>query len=142
MSFLCFYGCSHPCWLFNSQFTSLNVYILTIDVLSLGCSTKFLCTLIKWCSQLAKITILPDHPIYLLPSNGLRNWPINDVLVSNLNCWQRFLCQYIHCISYIHCITLPNFMYRICMNRTGHCYFFSPQSFVAPFLLLNTNRFV
>ena len=37
-----------------------------IDILSLGCYTKFLCSLIKWCSQLSKITI-PPLP-YSLPS--------------------------------------------------------------------------
>ena len=41
----------------------------------------FLCTLIKWKSQLAKITITPIHPLYPT-STVLKNWAINEVHVS------------------------------------------------------------
>ena len=57
--------------------------------------TWILCTMIKWYSKLAKITIFPIH---YLPTRW-RNRPINDVHVSNLNWRQFFPCQN---ILYIH----------------------------------------
>ena len=50
-----------------------------IDILLLGCCTRFPCTLIKSCSQLAKIT-LPSNPLPS-PPTGWTNWPINEVHV-------------------------------------------------------------
>ena len=49
-------------------FNALGVWGRGIDILLLGCCTRFLCTLIKWCSQLAKITIPPHPPLYSSPS--------------------------------------------------------------------------
>ena len=66
--------------------------ILRIDLLLLGCCTRFLCTLIKWWSQLARTTIHPS------PSNPPR-WrtdQLNENHISKLNWRQIFPCQYIH----------------------------------------------
>ena len=41
----------------NAIFNVLNVYISLI-----GCCTRFSCTLVKWCSHLAKITIPTGSP--------------------------------------------------------------------------------
>ena len=52
-----------------------NLSILLMDILLLGCCTRFSCTLKKWYSQLAKITIPSIHPLYPIPSppNGWTN---------------------------------------------------------------------
>ena len=64
---------------FFVKITMFKFHILTlIDILFLGSCTRFSFTLIKWCSQLVKITIPTlSHP---LPS--LINWPINKVQLS------------------------------------------------------------
>ena len=46
----------------------LDIFIHIIDVLLLGCCTRFPCHLIMWCSQLAKITIFSIHLLYPLLS--------------------------------------------------------------------------
>ena len=61
----------------NIQFSSS---IVLMDISLPGCYTRFSCTLIKWCSQQAKITI---HPIPS-PPPGLTNWPINEVYISKI----------------------------------------------------------
>ena len=60
--------------------------------------TRFSCNLIKWCSELAKITILSIHPLYPISSSptGWTIWPINGVYIKKLNLPQILPCQYIH----------------------------------------------
>ena len=55
-------------------------------------------SLIKWYSQLAKITIPNIHFLYPIPSpqTGWTNWSINEVHISN-PLWRKiFPCLYIH----------------------------------------------
>ena len=70
----------------------LIIHLSWIDILSVGCWTRFSCTMIK---LLAKITISLIHPFYPIHSPPTRwnNWPINKVHISKL--W-IFSCQYIH----------------------------------------------
>ena len=50
---------------------------------------------IKWCSQLARITIPPIYPFRFTPTVW-STWPINKVHIYKLN-WREILpCQYIH----------------------------------------------
>ena len=76
----------------------MQYWILAINKLVLGCCTTFLCTLIKCCSQLAKITIPSTEPLYTFPSPPTRwtNWPIKKFHVSKLNWRQIFFCQYMY----------------------------------------------
>ena len=69
-----------------------------IDILILGCCTRFSCSLIKLYSYLAKITLPSIHPLYPVPYLPIRwtNWPINEVSISSLNWRQIFPCQYTH----------------------------------------------
>ena len=50
-----------------------------INKLIPGCRTRFSYTLIKWCSQLAKITLFPS--LYSIPSY----WPINETHINKIN---------------------------------------------------------
>ena len=43
--------------------TPVYLNVIKIDILLLWCCTRFSCTMIKWCSQLAKITIPTIHPL-------------------------------------------------------------------------------
>ena len=49
--------------------------IKIMDILLLGSYIRFSCSLIKWTTQRAIITIPPFTPS---PLTGLTNWPIND----------------------------------------------------------------
>ena len=104
----------YPCmWLLHG--------VLLIHILLLGCYTRFSFTLIKWCWQLAKITILliqPLYPIPLLPIE-LTNWPINEVHIRRINLLQIFPCQYIQ--EYPISIVLS----EVCM-----CICITPQVFI------------
>ena len=48
----------------------------TINILLLGCYTRFSCTITKWYLRLAKAIITPP--------TGWTNWPMNKVHISNL----------------------------------------------------------
>ena len=72
-----------------------------MDILLLGCCTRFSCTLINLYSQMAKITICSYTHFTPSPPTGWTNLPINEVYVNNLNWRQIFSCQYIH-VKYIH----------------------------------------
>ena len=58
-----------------------------VHILLPGCCNRFSCTQIKWCSQLAKVTIPLIHPLYPIPSptTGCTNWPIYKIHISKLN---------------------------------------------------------
>ena len=75
---------------------------LDILLLGVGCFTRFSCTLIKYYSQLAKISISPIHTLYsnLSPHTRWTNWPINHVHVSNKIWRQIFPCHISTCILY------------------------------------------
>ena len=84
-------------FLFKSDMWQIDVQILTItckvewlqkmDPLLLGCYTRFSCSLIKWNSQWAKITIPPlPYPPLIYRMTELTN---KKSLVSNLN-WRKF----------------------------------------------------
>ena len=75
-------------------------HFVVMDILLLGCCTRFLYTLIKRSSQLAKIIVSPIH--ILSPLTGWTNWPINDVHISNLNWRQIFPLSIYPLIFYIH----------------------------------------
>ena len=81
----------------STQFLHATHYISTLlsvllnDTLLLGCCTRFLCILVKGCSQLAKIRIT----FILSTPTGWTNWLINYVHISKLNWQQIFPCQYI-----------------------------------------------
>ena len=76
----------------------LSPLSLSLCILLLGCCTRFSYTLIKRCTQLAKLTFHPLYPITSPPSGGM-NWPINVVHISWLNWWQIFPCNNIHVYS-------------------------------------------
>ena len=61
--------------------------IVILDILLLGCYTRFSCSVIKWNSQKTKLTISPIYPFYpcLSPHNGWTNWLINEFHVRNDN---------------------------------------------------------
>ena len=79
---------------FNSTFC---FYCCNLYILLLGCCTRFSSTLIKWYSQLAKISISP-----------LLAWPINEYQSSNLNWRQIFTFYYIiiHVFSINYCYVI------------------------------------
>ena len=70
----------------------------TIDILLLGCCTRFSCPLMKYNSQLAKLMMSSINSFYPIPSppNGWTNWPINEFHISKLNRRQIFRCEYSH----------------------------------------------
>ena len=55
-----------------------------MDIFLIGSYTRFSCSLIKWKTQRAKITIPPFHPLYPIPSppTGWTNEPINEFRLS------------------------------------------------------------
>ena len=65
-------------------------FLISLDILSLGCYTRFLCILTESCLQLAKITIFSIHLLYSIPSSFTEctNWPIDEVHISKPN-WQQ-----------------------------------------------------
>ena len=67
----------------NFQDSFLLSRELKMDILLLGYCTRFSCPLIKWCSQLAKLTLPPIHPLYKTPSppNG---WTICTIHVVHI----------------------------------------------------------
>ena len=84
-----------------------QIQVSVMDLLLLGCYTRFSGSLIKWNTQWAKITISPiQTPIHPtpIPSTGCSNWPIIGVHFSKLIWQQIFPCQYI--ISYIYLCNL------------------------------------
>ena len=56
-----------------------------IDILLLWCCTRLSCTLIKCCSQLAKIKIQPSLYPFPFPPTEWTNWQMNEVHISKLN---------------------------------------------------------
>ena len=64
-----------------------RISTLKMDILLLGCYTRFSCSLIKKHPQRAKIPIHPFIPTP--PLIGWTNWPINEFHVRNLN-WRQF----------------------------------------------------
>ena len=63
---------------FARQIEKWHLHV-AIDILLLGCCTRFSWTLIKWYSQLAEIMILAWYP-----SNEWTAWPIYEVHVRNM----------------------------------------------------------
>ena len=57
-------------WRLVTKITPQSLWI--IDILFLGCCTRFLCTLIKWYSQLVKIPIPIIHPLYTFSNSPKR----------------------------------------------------------------------
>ena len=69
-------------------FKTIFHFLYLIMDMSLPLSyTRFSCSLIKWNTQLAKITIPPFHPLYPIasPLTGWTNWPKKELHDSKLN---------------------------------------------------------
>ena len=101
------------CWWLHVDICYLyNWYILLLGC----CIIFFIYWLIKWCSQLAKITIPPIHPLYLIPSSptGWTNCTIKEVHISKQN-WR----QIFPCVSSIYFLWFPKENFT-----TFHTYFF------------------
>ena len=96
--------------------------------LLLGCCTRFSCNLIKWCQQLAKMTVPPFHSLYPIPSSptGWTNWSIIDVYISKLN-WGRIfpsLCIQLFYIQFWWLFILVLFKLEYIHGLLGICHCF------------------
>ena len=70
---------------------TLTLFDCKIEILLLGCCTRFLCTLIKWCSQQAKINHpIPYHwmneltsksAIYIIPCKYIHSYSISNFII-------------------------------------------------------------
>ena len=117
-----------------------GVFVQEMDILLLGCCTRFLFTLIKLYSQLANITIPLIQPLYHI-SSSITEWTnCLMIKVHDLNWRQIFPWQYIH-VFYIHysgCSTLS--------SPIHYCLFYKfllqEKFWGEKFLIVGNNRFI